>query len=125
MITIDNLELEHRIVEMFKKPTAQELQQQQKALLNSVYGTKPLLYADTDDGVTVLTGDNTIVSRETLKMDKQDAQIMIDLARKIDIECGQVACKECIMYTDVERYQTHCLLSQLNYVRRKYSDREE
>lgn len=72
-------------------------------------------YVDTDSAKNV--------SRETFKLEPDELEVLLNVARILSGECGQLGghCKDCLCNCDKEVLGSNCLINQLHEIRRKYS----
>lgn len=97
---------------IYVKPIV-DVERIKKLMLNSAYGLT--CYTDTDS--------TKVVSRETLKLEPEELEVLHSVARLLKGECGQLGgdCKNCFCHCDKEVLGTNCLVNQLHEIRRKYS----
>ena len=119
----DKAWIRETIEELIRKHEAQRM----KLKLNSMYGTiitdkawkdfykNGATYADTD---SIKVKD---VSRETFSCTQEELEVFEEITKAINNECGQVSCEECIFRAKVRRFNSNCLVNQLNAVRRHHS----
>lgn len=83
-----------------------------KQRLNSMYGSA--VYTDTDS--------TKVVSRETLKLEPDELEVLLNVARVLNGECGQIGgnCQNCFCHCDKEVLGSKCLINQIHEIRRKY-----
>lgn len=84
-----------------------------KQMLNSMYGSA--VYTDTDS--------TKVVSRETFKLEPDELEVLLNVARVLNGECGQLGgdCENCLCHSGKEVLGSNCLINQIHDIRRKYS----
>lgn len=61
------------------------------------------------------------VSRETFTFTEEEIALLKDITSVVRNECGQISCEDCIYHAKNKRFNSTCLMNQLDELRRKYS----
>lgn len=131
MFSIIDMEFIHEVARQEARKIVSDYDKKQKAK----YGRAPVLTIKSPSDIDILknllnngtcyvhTDSDKNVSRETFKLEPDELEVLLSVARLLKGECGQLGgdCKNCFCHCEKEVLGTKCLVNQLHEIRRKYS----
>ena len=131
MFSIIDMEFIHEVARQEARKIVSDYDKKQKAK----YGRAPVITIKSPSDIDIIknllnngtchvdTDSTKNVSRETFKLDTDELEVLLNVARMLNGECGQLGgdCSNCLCHCDKEVLGSNCLINQIHEIRRKYS----